>query len=814
MAMVAERTQCDTLKHSCDTLNHQLVPRAPPVRGRSKGPPVTEHHRSPDDPDSPSGGFGRRRFLGYLIAAPTLAVGVQYASALARPQAADASIITPPEPEEIFDLGDAQNLAALPTSGLITVVVNADGTASFAAIRTEVGQGITTAIAMMIAEYMDLEMDQVTVTLADARPELIFNQLTGGSNSMRSQYGPTCAAAQLAKQQLKLAAATRWNTTPSALQTERGKVIHPDGRSLGYGELATEAAVTQTRLVSLVVPDAVPDFRILGTPQGRIDALDIVTGQKTFGMDMQVSGALPTMVARPPTINGTVVSLNNAAQILAMPGITNVAVISTGVAIRGQTFGQCIDAIQIVDVTWGPGTVDGESDATVLAALQAGLPALGKVPLGSLAVSGEFTFYFASNTPLEPDWAIADVQADSAEIWGPLKVPIDAAQDFALMLGLPQSAVTVHVVSSGGSFGRHLFHDCATEAVEASKAMGQPVKLMWSRTDTFRQGRTHPMCISQVQATTLLGNVLTYTQLHTSVQTSFSHGLGEILTATAGSLPIGGYGLSETIFLLTESSPYNFGVTTQLLNEIPLQFNTGSMRNIYSPNVVTAEELIVDQIAAKFGKDPVAFRQAFLKDDNVLAALNKAAEVGNWGQTMPALTAQGIAVHSEYQAAIAVLVEIDCTPQTVNRVITDGVTGPRVTNVVVVVDPGFAVNPLGFEAQMIGGVEDGIAMALTASLHVQDGLILEGSWDNFFYTREWNTPPQIQVVFLPNTSNSPCGGGELAVAPTMAAVACAYARATGTMPTSFPINHATLGFTAFPAEPSTPQSPTDGLQYT
>jgi isoquinoline 1-oxidoreductase subunit beta len=114
---------------------------------------------------------------------------------------------------------------------------------------------------------------------------------------------------------------------------------------------------------------------------------------------------------------------------------------------------------------------------------------------------------------------------------------------------------------------------------------------------------------------------------------------------------------------------------------------------------------------------------------------------------------------------------------------------------------------------MIGGVEDGIALALTASLHVQDGLILEGSWDNFFYTREWNTPQEIQVVFLPNTSNSPCGAGELAVAPTMAAVACAYARATGTMPTSFPINHGTLGFTPFPAEPSTPQSPTNGLKY-
>ena len=774
---------------------------------------MTNHHPS-EDPGSPSPGLGRRRFLGYLLAAPTLAVGVQIAPGLSRPQAAKASIITPPEPEEIFDLGDAQDLAAAPTSGLITVVVNADGTASFAAIRTEVGQGMTTAIAMMIAEYMDLDVDQVTVTLADARPELIFNQLTGGSNSMRSQYAPTCHAAALARQQLVLAAGRRWDIAPARLRTERGQVIHPDGRRLGYGELATEAASARTRRVTVPKLKAANNFRILGHPHKRIDALDIVTGKKQFGMDLQVPGALPTMVARPPTVNGTVKSLNNAQAILAMPGITDVAVISTGVAIRGQTFGQCIDAIQQVNVTWGPGPVDSESDATVLAALKAAAPPLKAVPDGSLSVSGEFIFYFASNTPLEPDCAIADVRADSAEIWAPLKVPIDALQAVAGFLGLPQSAVTVHVTEGGGSFGRHLFHDAAIEAAEASKAIGKPVKLMWSRTDTFRQGRVHPMCVSRVQATTLLGNVVTYTQQHTSVQTSFSHGLGEILTATAASLPVANLGFSETIFELTQSSPYDFGVTAQLLNEIQLGFTTGSMRNIYSPNVVTAEELIVDQIAAQFGQDPVAFRRAFLKDGKVLAALSKAAEVGNWGRPMPAHCAQGIAVHSEYQAGIAVLAEIDCSPAVVNRKIKDGVAGPRVTKVVVAVNPGFAINPLGFEAQMIGGVEDGIALALTASLHLKDGLFLEGSWDNFFYTREWNTPPEIKVVFLPNTSNSPCGAGELGVAPSMAAVACAYARATGSMPTSFPINHGTLGFTPYPAEPSTPQSPVNGLKYT
>jgi isoquinoline 1-oxidoreductase beta subunit len=176
--------------------------------------------------------------------------------------------------------------------------------------------------------------------------------------------------------------------------------------------------------------------------------------------------------------------------------------------------------------------------------------------------------------------------------------------------------------------------------------------------------------------------------------------------------------------------------------------------------------------------------------------------------------AQGIAVHAEYQGAICCLVEIDCRPATANRPIQDGITGPRVTKALIVVDPGFAINPRGLEAQMIGGMNDGIAMALTSSLHMQNGIPLEGSWDNYFYTREWNTPLDMQVIIMPNTSTSPSGAGELGVAPSFAAVACAYARATGTMPTTFPINHGTLGFTPYPLEPSTPQSPTDGLDLT
>ncbi len=780
---------------------------------------MAQHRRSPEKPNKAEPPekrrIPRRRFIGYLLAAPTLAVGVELIASAADPKSASATIPTLPQPEEIFDLGDLQNLAAAPTSGLISVRINTDGTASFALHRAEVGQGMTTSVAMMIAEELDLPLNKVNITLADARPELLMNQLTGGSNSTRSIYLPVRTAAAIARAQLVATAAKQWNVTPQSLSTANGMVTHSSGLSASYGSLATAAASATTTPVAAPALKPESEFTIIGTPQNRIDALDIVTGRKTFGMDMHVPNALPTMVARPPTINGTVQTVHNTAEILAMPGVTDVAVVSHGVAIRAATFGQCIDAIQNIQVTWGPGPVDSQSDSTVLAALKSAEIPLAVPPVLSQTVDAEFTFAFASNSPLEPDNAIADVRKDSAEIWSCLKVPIDALQAIAAQLGLPQNAVKVHVVQGGGSFGRHLFHDAAAEAAEISQKMGKPVKLSWSRTDNFRQGRTHPMCTARVRANYLLGNVISYEQRHTGVQTDFSHGLGEMITATAASLPIAGnLSFAESIFELSQSSPYNFGVTTQLLNEVPLAFSTGSMRNIYSPNVVCAQELVVDQLARKLGKNPLSFRQEYLRDSRLLAVLNKAASAGNWGASLPTGMAQGIAVHSEYQGAICCLVEIDCRPATVSRPIENGVSGPRVTKALIVVDPGFAVNPRGLEAQMIGGMNDGIALALTSSLHIRNGIPLEGSWDDYFYTRQWNTPLDMRVIVMPNTSTSPSGAGELGVAPAFAAVACAYARATGTMPTSFPINYGTLGFTPLPLEPSTPQSPTDGLDHT
>jgi isoquinoline 1-oxidoreductase beta subunit len=765
------------------------------------------------EPAHPKSALSRRRFIGFVVGGATLAV----AADLGLGESAYGAVPSLPQVPEYYDLGDLQTQSALPTSTMITIVLHEDGTASFELPRMEVGQGITTSTAMIIAEELDLPVEDVHVSLAPARPELVWNQLTGGSNTTESTFTPIRVAAAVARNALLEAAALELGYAVSFLTTRLGKVLAPDGSSISYGDLATRAASPTTKAVSVeLTPSSA--FRVIGTPQRRLDARDAVTGRKQFTLDLDVPDALPTMVCRPPTLNGSPKAVRNATAVLAMPGVTDVAMVDTGVAVRAATFGQCIDAVRALDVDWNPGPIEGESDQTILARLRkAEIPLLvPKVPPLARTLDASFTFMFRSSAALEPNCAIADVRADRATVWAGLKSPIVAQGEIAKALGLPVKAVTVNVVTGGGSFGHKLFGDAAIESAKISKAMGKPVKLMWHRADEPRQGRVHPMATSRIRATYLAGQVLTFEQRHTSVSTDFGHGLGEMITHNLDKLPtgLGDLGFAETIFTLTQELPYNFGLVTQLLNETDQRFNTGSMRNIYSPDVACANELFIDMLAARMGKDPVAFRLAFLKNARVKAVLKKVAEVGSWGRAMPAGTAQGVAIHSEYKGASAVLVEIDCRPGTVNRSIPNAVTGPRVTKAVVAIDVGLPINPRGLEAQMMGCVSDGIALALTSSLHLRDGHFLEASWDNYFYTRQWNVPPEFECIVMPPTTGEPGGAGEAGVAASVAAVACAYARATGTVPTRFPVNHDALSFEVKSFVPPIPPSPTDGLSHT
>jgi isoquinoline 1-oxidoreductase beta subunit len=777
------------------------------------------HDQTTDQgPDRRTGRLSRRSFVGYVMGGTGLVVAADLALGAAPAQAAGLPIPSVPQIPEVYDLNDFLTHCTMPTSGLIAIHVDDAGDAHFALPRMEVGQGITTSTAMIIAEELDLPVERVHVTLAPARRELLFNQLTGGSNTTISTYTPIRVAAAVARKALLDAAAIQLGALVTTLSVKGGVIFDLLGNSLSYGDAAALAAPATTQQVKVELK-TLTEHKVVGTPQRRLDARDAVTGRKQFAMDLDVPGALPTMVCRAPDLNGTATAIRNQAAVEAMPGVTHVAIIPTGVAVRAKTFGQCIDAVRALDVEWRGGPVAGKSSADILKELRAAQLPLAVPKLGATTVEGDFVFHFRSGSALEPNCAVADVRDGAATIWGGLKSPIDAQSKVAKALGLPQAKVTVNVVQGGGSFGRKLFSDAAIEAAHASKAFGAPVKLMWHRADEPRQGRVHPMATSRVRATVLLGSVVSFEQRHTSVSTDFTHGLGERLTAEVAALPTGlaNLGFSETIFLLSQELPYNFGVVTQLLNESNRdvdRFNTSSVRNIYSPDVRTANELIVDQLAARLGLDPVAFRLKYLKSPIVKNVLRRAAELGEWGKQMPAGTAQGIAIHKEYKGATAVVVEIDCRPETVNRKVRDAVTGPRVTRATVVVDCGLAINPLGVQAQMMGGFSDGMAQALSYSNHLVDGHFLEASWDNSAYTRQWNSPFDFHCEVLDSDREEPGGIGEAGVAASMAAVACAYARATGSMPTEFPINFgAPLHFEPKPFVPSVPESPTNGLDF-
>ncbi len=772
------------------------------------------------DPEAGSGTLaqhevGRRRFLGYVLGGATLVAGADMVlSGTTSPAAAE--IPSAPQVAETYDLLDFLYDSTRPTANLITVEIREDGTASFDLHRMEVGQGVTTSTAMLIAEELDLPVSQVDVGLAPARPELVFNQLTGGSQTTFTTYTPVRVAAATAKMALLEAAAIQLGDEVDKLEARQGVIQGPSG-SISYGDVvkATDSFPEATREVTLKDRS---EFSVIGKPQNRIDALAAVTGKKDFATDLDVPGALPTMVCRAPTLNGTLVRLLNRKQVLRQDGVEDVAELPFGVAIRARSYGQCIDAICKVRAEWEDGPAAGQSDEDIVAELRSAEVPMPKPPRNPLVktLGRDVVFYFRSNSAMDTNSAVADVRADSAEIWSGMKSPVTAQETIAGELGLPIEAVTCHVVQGGGSFGRRLFFDGAREAALISQAMKKPVKLMWHRADDARAGRGHPMATSRAQATVVGGEIASFTQQHTSIETDYRHGLGEIITAEAASLPggLGNMGFSQTVFQLTQDLSYNFGTVAQNLTEIDARFNTGSMRNIYSPDVRMVSELLVEDLAAELGMDPLEFRRRFIKDERARGVVEAVAKAGSWGRRMPKGTAQGLAMHKEYKGATAALVEIDARPETVNRKIRKAVTGPRVTKVTFAVDAGQVVNPRGLEAQMQGGINDGIAMALTSSIHLRDGHFLEASWDNYFYTRQWNTPPEVEVVIVDGGSDTPGGAGEAGVAASFAATAIAWEKATGKKAEYFPLNHHELGFEPKPFVPPVPQSPVDGLKYT
>jgi isoquinoline 1-oxidoreductase beta subunit len=700
----------------------------------------------------------RRSFLTVLVAAPTLVL-VSRPIASAAPPAVDGG------PDEV--------LPAMPTGPfLVALEIQPDGSVHFELPRAEIGQGLTTSVAMLVAEELDISVDKVVASLSPGRQELTGNQSTGGSMSIRTLWNPVRTIAATARARLVRAAADRWGVDADTLVVLDGVVTARDGRTAHFGELA--AAAANPALIFLVSPPKTPDtFSVIGTPTARADRRAIVTGRLEYALDLKVPDAMPVMVRRPPTVNGTVRWVDEAA-IRAMPGVLDVAVVATGVAIMARTFGQALAAKDAADVTWNAGTIDDQSTESMQDTLRAAVPPFAAPALrsGERRLNVDFDFAPVSHAAMETNSAVADVRSDRADIWASMQFPIFATQKIALALGLSADKVTTHVTNGGGSFGRRLHMDGPMEAALISRAMGKPVRLMWSRVDDMRHGRVRSAVHSAFDAVLSGGGVVSWEQCVAAVATDFAGGMGDIISDALAPSPVIGQFLFQSV-----RDPYSFAARAmRSLVEVPIRMPTGSWRSVFSGTVRTSAEIMVDRVAAALDVDALQFRIDSAEDDRHRAVLRRLSEEGDWGKDLGPGRAHGIGFHAEYESSAAYLVEIDARD----------LSSPRVTNALVVVDVGVAVNPRGLESQLLGCLMDGISTMLSAGMHYDRGLPLEGSYSQFHYARQRHSPTDFRVVVI-ESGDTPGGAGELGMPAASAAVANAYARATGTEPTSFPI---------------------------
>lgn len=701
----------------------------------------------------------RRRFITFLVAAPTLTVAARLGIDLTAdaPAMAAKGSTTASDPTTETDLGTTYVLRV--TSGNRIV---------FESPKADVGQGISTALAMLIAEDLDARLADVAVELADAAN--LSGQSVGGSNSMRSAYTPVRELAAQARARLVTAAARRWGLPAATLTTHDTAVHAPDGRSASYGSLAADAATVTSPDVP-PTPKPASRHTVVGTPAAQREGRAIVTGAMPFGLDVAVEGALPTVVARPPTIGGTVKTVD-ASTARAMSGVVAVTTLPSGVAVSARTFHEAMKGRDALRVTWGAGPVDHVSDSTVNERLAQAIPPFASLPLLSNHVDGRFEFAFVNHAPMETNSATADVRPNSAVVWTSSKVPNSTRTEVARATGLPESAVTVHVMRGGGSFGRRLSFEAQVEAAQVSQALGRPVKLMWTREDDVRHGRMRPASMHRMRITYLAGQMVSFQNLSSAVQLDF---LG---SPVIDGIAIGGYpSIGSAFFAITQKTPYALGAEVKALNEVPLDFPTATWRSVYSGHNRAAEELMMDRLATRLGRDPLALRIELARSEPAKTLLRTLRAEGAWGRSLPSGWAQGVGYHEEYNARAGCLVEIDATAP----------AAPRVTKAFVVADVGVPVNPSGLEAQFMGCVMDGIGTILQAGNHIDSGRVRETSFADFRWPRQRHAPLQFSMRLMPSTG-SIGGAGELAVPAAAAAVASAYGRATGSEPWRFPIN--------------------------
>ncbi|MGH9492159.1 MAG: molybdopterin cofactor-binding domain-containing protein, partial [Terriglobales bacterium] len=385
--------------------------------------------------------------------------------------------------------------------------ISPEGEVTVVVARSEMGQGVRTALPILVAEELEADWTKIRVEQAPANRQLYGDQTTGGSASVREGWGPLRKAGATAREMLIAAAAKRWGVAKSSCRAENGAVLHPaTSRRLTYGELAAEAA-------SLPVPTEAPlkdakDFRLIGKPTPRLDTPSKVDGSAEFSLDFRQPGMLYAVIARPPAFGGKLKGVDDK-QARAVPGVRDVIELGDGVAVVAESVWPAMEGRRALDLQWDDGPNAKLSSAAIRQMFDEAAKKGGHVwrndgdfaaTFASAAKKLEATYEvpYLAHAPMEPENCTAHFQKDRCEVWAPTQVPQQTQREVAKAVGLTPSAVRVNVTLLGGGFGRRLEEDFAVEAALISKAVGAPAKVVWSREDDMRHDFYRPASLHRM----------------------------------------------------------------------------------------------------------------------------------------------------------------------------------------------------------------------------------------------------------------------------------------------------------------------------
>ena len=656
--------------------------------------------------------------------------------------------------------------------GLVTLVMPS----------AEMGQGIYTAEAMLLAEELEVGLDQVRVEHSPPSDALYANpligaQLTGGSTSIRGFWTPLRQAGAAARTLLVAAAAKQWGVDPSTLKAQLGKVT--DGkRSLGYGELADAAAALPAPDPKAVALKDPKDFTLLGKPARRLDTPDKVNGKAEFGIDTKLPGLKVAAIAISPVLGGRPKSVDEAAA-MAVKGVRQVVKTDESVAVVADHMGAAKKGLEAAAVEWDDGPNAHVNSADLIRQLEEESKKPGAVARNegdtekALAGAAQridaiYQVPFLAHAAMEPMNCTVHVRKDGCEIWVGTQVPTMAQAVAAQVAGLPKEKVQVHNHLIGGGFGRRLEADGIARAVAVAKQVDGPVKVVYSREEDIQHDMYRPYYYDRFSAgLDAQGRPVAWT--HRIAGSSIM----------ARYFPAGfKNGVDADAVEAAAEPPYAFpSIRVEYVRVEPQGVPTSWWRGVGPTHNVFVVESFIDELAAAAKQDPVEYRKSLLgHNPRALGVLTLAAEKAGWGQPLPKGRGRGVSVQFAFGSYVSQVAEVE--------VAADG--SVKVHRIVCAVDCGLTVNPDTIEAQAQGGALFGLTAVLHGAITFQNGRVEQSNFDTYLPMRIDEVP--VIETHIVQSTEAPGGIGETATAAVSAAVTNAVFAATGKRIRTLPVD--------------------------